>query len=446
MSIELPLVSAALLGDVLDKTDLDSAFMHYKEKGLVLPGSVSLSLPEKDNNSDNQLIKELVEAKTLLQRHKTLPGIFVSTDNRAASLLQTFIAKQGVKEDKIIEIETAQYRTKEVKFDEHDWRGWAGSFFTWWKKIVKHPWLDIPSDKKIANTARIGILGDWGTGLYGAPVCAKSIEADRKGYNVLLHLGDVYYSGDKAEIKERFLAFWPDASKTVWGNKDTIIHRACNSNHEMYTGGHSYYNFTLSKFEQSASYFALHNDYWILAGLDTGYLEGDLMGQQVEWLENLIAKADGRRIILFSHHQPFSWFEKGYQKITTKLNNILQGKKIFAWYWGHEHRCILYDQHPLYGLYGRCVGHSGYPYFRDNFSNTESEMILEGKDQNLVWKLMPAKTSIPSARILDGPNPYVRGYVDQFGPNGYITLEFENQSLIEIVHSTDGNVLYQKAI
>ena len=31
-------------------------------------------------------------------------------------------------------------------------------------------------------------------------------------------------------------------------------------------------------------------------------------------------------------------------------------KKIFAWYWGHEHRCALYDQHPKWGVFGRCIG------------------------------------------------------------------------------------------
>jgi hypothetical protein len=214
----------------------------------------------------------------------------------------------------------------------------------------------------------------------------------------------------------------------------------------MYTGGHGYFNFTLSKFEQSASYFALNNDHWILAGLDTGYEEGSLMGQQVEWLTRLISEADGRKVIIFSHHQPFSWFEKGYRKVTDKLQGLLDNKKIFAWYWGHEHRCVLYDAHPEYGLYGRCVGHSGYPYFRDNFGGVAREATLNGKEQNLEWILMPAKDTCPTAKILDGPNPYVEGYVDKFGPNGYMTLQFSDEHLTELVHAPDSTILYEREL
>jgi hypothetical protein len=100
-------------------------------------------------------------------------------------LLQTFIAQKGVEEGKIIKDERLFRKSREVKFDEHDWLGWAGSFFSWWKKIVPYPWLETPSNKKINNTARIGILGDWATGLYGAPVCARSIEQDKNEYDVI---------------------------------------------------------------------------------------------------------------------------------------------------------------------------------------------------------------------------------------------------------------------
>lgn len=59
---------------------------------------------------------------------------------------------------------------------------------------------------------------------------------------------------------------------------------------------------------------------------------------------------------------------------------------------------------------------------------------------------MPAKATCPSARILDGPNPYVEGYVNKFGPNGYMTLEFMDEHLAELVHAPDGTILYERPL
>lgn len=444
---QLPIVSPTSIAEVLRKAD-DQTTRELKQS--LSRGGSSSSKSGAFVSSDNLISEahvklEFDQATKLLGRTESLPGVLASVDHRMASLLQTYIVQQGIEEEKIIEVESKTLKARAVQFDEKDWAGWAKSFFSWWKKISPHPWITTPSNKKINNTARIGILGDWGTGLYGAPVCARSIESSKEPYDALVHLGDVYYSGDTKEIKERFLDLWIDPSRSSWENKDSVIHRACNSNHEMYTGGHAYFNYTLSKFEQSASYFALHNDYWILAGLDTGYKEGDLMDGQAEWLEDLISKSEGRRIILLSHHQPFSWYEKGYTKITNKLDKILKEKKIFAWYWGHEHRCILYDKHPLYGLYGRCVGHSGYPYFRDNFTGFKSEAISNSSN-DFSWKFMPSKDNCPSARILDGLNVYVEGYEDKYGANGYMTLNFIDDELLEIINDADGNVIYSKVL
>jgi Calcineurin-like phosphoesterase len=447
MKETLPIISPVAIANVLRKSvehTVSELSRSLKQSNLALPKSNAFK-KESIDTTQARVRNELDLAIKILSKTETLPGVLSSMDHQMASLLQTFLVQQGLEEQKIVEVENSVMKAREVQFDEHDWSGWAKSFFSWWKKISPHPWINTPSNKKINNTARIGILGDWGTGLYGAPICARSIENSKEQYDSLIHLGDVYYSGDTKETKERFLDLWIDPSKSTWEKKDSVIHRACNSNHEMYTGGHAYFNYTLSKFEQSASYFALHNDYWILAGLDTGYKEGDLMDGQVEWLEDLISKSEGRRIILFSHHQPFSWFEKGYTKITNKLDKILKEKKISAWYWGHEHRCVLYDKHPVYGLYGRCVGHSGYPYFRDNFTGFKSEAISNDSN-NFSWKFMPSKDKCPSAKILDGSNIYVEGYEVKYGANGYMTLNFVDDKLFEIVNDADGNILYSRQI
>ena len=259
--------------------------------------------------------------------------VIVSTDHRVASLLQTYLGKEARDAGSIERIGTDihgrdQY---EAKFDDKDYVAWAKSFFTWWKGIIDHPWLDNPQTKKFNNQARLALLGDWGTGMYGAPLSAKSIEDDQEGYALRLHLGDVYYSGDKDEVQDRFLDIWP---KNHTGDE---INRACNSNHEMYTGGHAYFNYTLSAFNQSASYFALENDHWVLAGLDTAYKEKDLKEDQVTWLTDLVNNAHGRRILLFSHHQPFSpWSSKRLpQRAHTSYSSLATALS----FW----RCITFD-------------------------------------------------------------------------------------------------------
>jgi len=100
---------------------------------------------------------------------------------------------------------------------------------------------------QIADKAEIAVMGDWGTNLYGAPVSAASIKA-KGGYELLVHLGDIYYSGTKAEVQQRFLQVWPSAAAK--------LNRALNGNHEMYSGGFAYFDDILPKFQQRSSYFA----------------------------------------------------------------------------------------------------------------------------------------------------------------------------------------------
>jgi hypothetical protein len=374
--------------------------------------------------------RDFVGALGILELAEKVPGILVSPDDRVASLLQTFLAQRAGQKGTFADVPTGG---KEAQFDRNDWLGWAKSFFTWWKKLQPYPWQSNPQDHPIPNRARIGILGDWGTGLYGAPVAARSIEQDPGPYDVLVHLGDVYYSGDDDEVSERFLAYWP---------KRQALHRACNSNHEMYTGGKAYFGRTLPKFEQSASYFSFRNDHFVFAGLDSAYTEGDLAGDQVTWLESLAAAAGDRRVVLFSHHQPYSFFDGGHPKITTKLAGLLAQRRIFAWYWGHEHRCVLYAPHPGWGLLGRCVGHGGFPAFRDRLNEFGSSAAPLGT----VWRSLPQRDGTPDGRVLDGPNPYLPGHEDRYGTHGYMTLEIDGQSLNEIVHAPDGTRLLEEQV
>lgn len=371
----------------------------------------------------------LSEVLTVLEDSKRDPGIMLAVEHPETSLLQSYLAERAV------EAQPTHAGGLEAKFDEHDIVGWVSSFFTWWRRISKHEWLPPPATpERMNNSVEVAVLGDWGTGLYGAPICSQSIQASGRQYGLILHLGDVYYSGTEREVTERFLEIWPNVPNSV--------SRALNSNHEMYTGGHAYFKLSLDRFGQSSSCFACQNDYWLLVGLDSAYHEHDLAMNQGEWLEGLVGAAGKRKVVLFSHHQPFSLLEKQGTKLVEKLGSLLEDRRIFAWYWGHEHRCVIYDRHPIWELHGRCIGHSGYPYFRV----TPPDAELAKQEHGFDWYRLRYRNVIPGGLLLDGPNAYIEGEEDRYGPNGYASLNFNKDQLVEQIHAADGTVIFQQEL
>ena len=430
MANEPVIVTYSRLRDKINKAghaDIVNAF-----KAPAPPGLEAAEPPATDQETA-EAMEQLSKAMKAMEDAELVPGVLAAPDDGFASFLQSVLAKRSAASNKTAPSPTGGL---EAQFDERDVIGWAKSLLTWFKGLRPHQWQTAPAaPDSIPNTARVAVLGDWGSGLYGAPACAASIQNDPKDYQVLLHLGDVYYSGTNDEIKDRFLGLWP--------KKPNAVSRACNANHEMYTGGYGYFDLILKQFGQPASYFALQNDHWLLVGLDSAYKEWELVNDQVDWLTKLIANAGSRRIVLFSHHQLFSWADKAETKMQSQLASLLNNKRIFAWYWGHEHRCVIYDQHPMWDIFGRCIGHSGYPYFRDKFKEGST---VQTAPQGSSWRKVDTKNMVPGALILEGPNPYIPGHTDQYGPNGYATLELDGEHLKEIVQMPDGSVAYEKQL
>ncbi|MGH9308811.1 MAG: metallophosphoesterase family protein [Vicinamibacterales bacterium] len=372
-------------------------------------------------------LAELVRALQILEASQSRPGIMATAPDELVANLQTFITTVMAPAEN--RLEQGPNATLEAKFDSHDILGWAGSFFSWWRKLDPFEWKTPSAPGALPSSCRIALFGDWGTGLYGAPVCAKSIEQSK--YDVVLHLGDVYYSGTKKEMTDRFVNMWPKVPGAV--------NRGLNGNHEMYTGGRAYFD-AVNAWGQTSSYFALENEHWILAGLDTAYADHDLNGDQARWLQDLAAGSPQKKLILFSHHQPFSLLDSQGPKLVRKLAPLFESKRIYAWYWGHEHHCILYQPHALYGLRGRCVGHGGFPYFR------EKKLLGDKPPDTPVWKNLDSKNLVPGAKILDGVNRYIEDGLEDYGPNGYMTLELEGEELFEIVHMPDGTEVWNQPI
>lgn len=368
--------------------------------------------------------------------------VLTTAHNGAASRLQSLLAS-GENADLAFEpLPTGGF---EAKFDTGDWFGWAQVAWQKLKHRTPHP-LIRPSTalaEPMDEQARIAVIGDWGTGLYGAPHIARSIEQDPEPLSMILHLGDVYYSGTVDETRQRLLGGWPDRTGAV--------NRALNSNHEMYSGGVAYFTETLPRFGQEASYFAVQNKHWTLVGLDVAYKDHAIDDQQVDWLKAILTAAGDRKVVLFSHHQLYSHWESQGRKLTghSGFGEILRSKRIFAWYWGHEHRCSIFEEPDKeFGILARCIGHGGMPQPRG--TTRYLPRVEEADFLRAVWRRSDAEevagNQLSSVVVLDGPNKFIPGEEDRFAPHGYAVLNLDGPRLVEQVMDAEGGVIYERTL
>lgn len=367
-------------------------------------------------------------AKPVLAMGAKGASILHTPQNDVASRLQSLLLNQATAAGQVGSLQPAQVvKTPEgesfapgvlfVKFDDADLAGWLRMAPELIFKPSKAKWV-TPSGvaETIPDDARIAVFGDWATGLYGAPAIAQTISSlDR--CDVVLHVGDTYYSGETNEVHSRLVGDWP---KRPAGT----LKRSLNGNHEMYSGGSGYFQALNDFFQQPASCFAMQNSNWILVGLDTAYVDFDLDKDQVAWLTRIVNAAGTRKLILFSHHQPFSQLDDQGPKLQVALADLLKQQRIHAWYWGHEHRLVIYDPHPLWGFKGRCIGHGGFPQFRDDLPNAGGDKYK--------WLELPPQPFAPQARLLDGPNFWITQAPEQFSPHGYVFLQFDGDTASEV--------------
>jgi hypothetical protein len=244
---------------------------------------------------------------------------------------------------------------------------WSGIVIAW--NNFQHPApfsKDHTGPIPIGERARVIILGDWGSGLDRAgDVSERIVEWLRRGAAEkrdlhVIHLGDVYYTGGRNEYANNFLDRWP-----VNLGED-IGSFTLNGNHDMYQGARHYFDTALAdpRFARQAgsSTFSLRNDRWQLIGLDSAYEDAGLYGDQATWARDLVDNSEGRRTILLSHHQPWSAYEPGASMLRHKIEPVLATEQVDAWFWGHEHRCLVYrDAKNL--PFASCVGHGGIPEY-----------------------------------------------------------------------------------
>ena len=294
-----------------------------------------------------------------------------------------------------------------------------------------------PLPQEEDDTLTVGLIADWGSGERVAELVFEEMCLHKP--DVIIHLGDVYYSGTAKEQAENFT----NIVNRIREDHPCALYNLP-GNHDYYAGGTAFYD-ELSRLnqppaapagtpQQEASFFCLRNDHWQIHGLDTGYHDHDyfkhavdnarlvlqnigadhethLTDEELAWHHDKLATRGDRRVIFLSHHQLFSAYlkiGKDYinQHLQEQFADALENREIDAWFWGHEHVLQVYAKQ-LGLAKGRCVGHGAFPILAQ-----ENPYEVE---ENTGVELFNKKDVEPGQRIeliADGPSGvYEHGYV-----------------------------------
>ncbi len=217
---------------------------------------------------------------------------------------------------------------------------------------------------------KIVFVSDWGTGTPLAKNVMRCIAEQRP--DIVIHLGDVYYSGTKAEMRDHFLSI----VREYLPPETRVFNLA--GNHDLYAGGAGYY-WLLDELGQPASYFCLRNKHWQILSIGAPPQVGKptdaisaiptIETKEVLWHKHKLENADGRKTVMLSHYQlftasgnigrtednrPLALNPVLYEKFKSHLSNI------DLWLWGHEHNLVAFE--PYAGLRrGRCIGSGAIP-------------------------------------------------------------------------------------
>ncbi|MCI0669550.1 MAG: metallophosphoesterase [Myxococcaceae bacterium] len=243
----------------------------------------------------------------------------------------------------------------------------------------RHTSLDDFILPELPEKATVALLADWGTGMPDAQALLEQVAAFRP--DVIVHLGDIYYSGTPHEVRAHFLTPF----SRVFGTHPPRVYSLA-GNHDRYSGGEGYRQL-LEALGQPASYFCLRNRFWQLLAVDTGFHDAPnprelaatltrLEDSEVAWVLDKVRRADeglppgaGRRgTVLLSHHQLFTFAGVGHdaRKRPLAVNPNLHAQlgpalpDVALWLWGHEHNVLVFE--PYAGLQrGRCIGAGAVP-------------------------------------------------------------------------------------
>ena len=164
---------------------------------------------------------------------KTSPNVFIALQDKDASVMQSRLAEQG---DADRGWHREAWRHNSAKASPGAISGAGREACSTISTRADGTRSSGRRTRTPDNWRKAAASPCWGT---GARTCmarrlsAASIEATGT-YELLLHLGDIYYSGTEKEAQQRFIDAWPETAGKM--------SRALNGNHEMYSGGFGYFD------------------------------------------------------------------------------------------------------------------------------------------------------------------------------------------------------------
>jgi predicted phosphohydrolase len=267
-------------------------------------------------------------------------GTYYGLDSEPYNVLKQDLLANTIHDLGILEIPISclKYRTKKIHVPERDI---FGSFLSE---------AEDPNCYRIPNTGRIALFSDWATGSPSALNVAREIA--KMNPDIVIHLGDVYYSGRLSEHKRNF----------VTPIRDIILSKCPQTRVFMIPGNHDWYSgskgikYSLKAFGQHSTYFHLYNDRLDIHGFDTGLHDADCFKQysskdhntfiddeEVKWHKYRIENSN-RKLMLLSHHPLVTpWYHPTLGKDASPLNpNLFEQlrdiiPKTEIWFSGHCH-------------------------------------------------------------------------------------------------------------
>ena len=302
----------------------------------------------------------------------------------------------------------------------------------------KYPFQTATAKSRIEFPAqcKIALLGDWGADNLHAKRIGDLAVA--RGADYVIHLGDIYYSGTQSEC-EAFVGNWP--LKGADGKPMVGKSFALNGNHEMYLEGKYYFTTVLGAFQQEASYFTLYNDWWQIQGLDTAYVpftidgggQDDRLQAQWDWLSDSVFSEPAKKNIFLSHNQPVSGhlpeLEDAYVLKTQFLKFVANRDytRIQAWFFGHEHRCEIYDDSPVGSLFkARLIGNGSIPHAPE--TEDAAAIAANGAKATAIWRVNKATVGDDQTTAI----------------SSFALLTFNNEKCTAEYINEDGSLFYKE--
>jgi hypothetical protein len=316
-------------------------------------------------------------------------------------------------------IDTAGVEGSELK-NASLWR-WAIAGVQLWLNRDNKGFLELASrvptkSIKLKSNPHIAIVGDAGyRGVVQDCVVRMIQEVHAKEpFDVIVHLGDIYFSGGEKEVIRNFLV--------PFSTIDAPLLSLC-GNHDLYHGPDGYLAL-LKILRQPGRYFLVETPAWKIAALDTSsgsanFLRNDgrLDPVQLEWLQDLSISQE-KPLILLSHHFIVSGWDKPASTLSRQLTKFAR-KNVFAWYWGHEHRCAYYGEGD-WGFHGASVGNGAF---------LEELAPASRPDMCADWE-----SSVTGRCSCPGIKP------DTYWPHGFLELDLFQNQISETYHLENGSI------